>query len=206
MTTPHAPWTVEEDKTIRELYERIATLLPHRRPYAVMKRAAKIRVVAGRRINYSDLKSLLAATTPTKIGCLEWIRGLNGSGYGVCTIGKRKKLVHRVAFSLANPQVAISRLNVNHKCDNRRCINPDHLYAGTQEENMRDMALRGRQGYTGSQGDMHPMAKLTESKVRRIKARLACGETSLAIAKDYPEITSSLIRRIRRGAAWAHLK
>jgi hypothetical protein len=207
MRNRYSRWTKEEDALIRRLYEDIVRAFPSRRASAIFKRATTMGLWPKRKINYRSLSELLSfANKVEKTGCLEWTRGQSGMGYGVCRVDNERWLAHRLSYSLANPSVDIGNLNINHKCDNRKCINPDHLYAGTQAENMRDMGLRGRRGYTGSPGGKHPMAKLTEPKVRNIKERLAHGETSFAIAKDYPEITPSLIRRIRRGAAWVHIK
>ena len=80
-------------------------------------------------------------------GCLLWLGGTDCDGYGRMTItsdgSKSFKVAHRVAFELRFGDIR-GGLFVLHKCDNPLCINPDHLFLGTQRENCRDTARKGR--------------------------------------------------------------
>lgn len=80
-------------------------------------------------------------------GCWIWLGAVYRSGraheYGVFSLNNRRKSVHRAAFEAVNGPVANGQV-VRHRCDNSLCVNPDHLVAGTQAENVRDMFARGR--------------------------------------------------------------
>lgn len=74
--------------------------------------------------------------------CWHWRGGTNGDGYGVLRLGRRVVYAHRVAYALAFGSPG--RRVVRHTCDNPRCVNPAHLLAGTQGDNVADMISRGR--------------------------------------------------------------
>jgi len=87
---------------------------------------------------------------------------------------------------------------VLHRCDNRRCVNPDHLFLGTRKENLEDMTQKGRR----VKGESHGMKRLTEAQVREI---LASPETSHSLADRF-SVSDSAIYLIRRRQRWAHLE
>ena len=75
--------------------------------------------------------------------CFEWTGGRQSNGYGNLWIGNRLVGAHRVAYALYFGAVPANKL-VLHKCDNPRCVNPLHLYLGTQQDNMRDRTRNGK--------------------------------------------------------------
>jgi len=85
--------------------------------------------------------------------CWEWTGSRIWSGYGMFWKDGRYQRAHRVAYELTNGEVPAD-LFVLHRCDNRGCVNPDHLDIGTHRDNMRDRNERGRtaQGRRGSKG------------------------------------------------------
>ena len=92
----------------------------------------------------SNLKRLLKANIAIdkQTNCWVWQGWINAEGYGRIQIKKKKYLAHRisaVAFKGYNLEDYDSGLQVNHLCHNRACINPDHFYIGTQEDNMDDL-------------------------------------------------------------------
>jgi hypothetical protein len=124
-------------------------------------------------------------------GCWEWTGGTR-QGYGRFRIGSKKITAHRYAYLVYHG--ALSGV-VRHKCDNRLCVNPDHLELGTLADNVADMDARGRRS-------MLHGAKLTEDDVRRI---LTDPRTQRAIAKDYG-VSHTAIGDIKRGNKWRHVR
>ena len=75
--------------------------------------------------------------------CIEWRGYTNKAGYGVKTWNRKHKLLHRVAWEWANGPI-LEGAHVLHRCDNPPCVNPNHLFLGTQADNMKDMIAKGR--------------------------------------------------------------
>jgi hypothetical protein len=120
----------------------------------------------------------------------------DGNGYGSFRVNRRSLKANRVSAFLAG---IISDLDdgssVCHSCDNPSCVNPDHLWRGTQAENMQDMSAKGR----------HSAGKLTEQDVRYIKAFLAAGAKQRVIAKNFG-VSAMQISHINTGKRWGHVK
>jgi hypothetical protein len=95
----------------------------------------------------------------TEKGCWEWIGSKRHYGYGQVTFnGRPGRKAHRVAWELTRGKIP-GDLCVLHRCDNTACINPDHLFLGTQLDNIQDMNAKGRHGRTWhmkQQAHCHP--------------------------------------------------
>lgn len=75
--------------------------------------------------------------------CWEWQAYATKQGYGKFSIGKKLYMAHRVSYKLTYGDFDQS-LDCCHKCDNPRCVNPNHLFLGTTKDNMQDMLSKGR--------------------------------------------------------------
>ena len=87
---------------------------------------------------------------------------------------------------------------VLHRCDNPACCNPDHLWAGTQKENIDDMHRKGRYGRPAARGERHGRAKLTDEHVRQIRQLYREGRSQAAIGAEFG-VGQSQVGRIVRG-------
>lgn len=99
--------------------------------------------------------------------CIEHTQKGNAGGYGNTTIKGRMCYLHRLAYAEHNglDVFAMGDVVIRHTCDNPRCINPRHLLAGTQAQNMQDKVQRGRI----PKGEAHKRAKLTDLQVGEIR-------------------------------------
>lgn len=132
-------------------------------------------------------------------GCWEWIASLTQSGYGAFKAKQVQMRAHRYAYLIYKGEIPVG-LIVRHKCDNRKCVNPDHLEIGTNKDNSDDMKQRGRRN--DPVGERAGSAKLTESQVISIRKDR---RTNAEIAKQYG-VYPSAISRIKTGKRWAYLE
>lgn len=134
-----------------------------------------------------------------KNGCWEWTAGIGKQGYGRFKRNGKTRLAHRVSYELHVAHIPSDAL-VLHKCDNRICVNPDHLFVGTQKDNQLDMKSKKRHVF----GEKSPNAKLSESDVLRMYSLYDEGMGTIRLAKMF-KITKNLAWRIVRGLQWEHL-
>lgn len=141
-------------------------------------------------------------------GCWIWAGGIDTAGYGFISFVKDGKGYHirasRLAWMLAFGDIPAG-LWVLHRCDNRRCVNPEHLFLGTRSDNMRDAYQKGRSSLqipgVVPKGEAHHNAKLTEGEVREIRERAAGGEQQKALAVEYG-VSGPTISCIVRNVYW----
>lgn len=92
-------------------------------------------------------------------------------------------------------------MQVLHKCDVRHCCNPDHLFLGTNVENMHDRNQKRRQAY----GIRHADAKLTDDLVREARRMYALGTWTYGKLSDYFNVADTVIRKAVVGETWKHV-
>lgn len=146
----------------------------------------------------------IPAHCPEIGACWDWTGYCQNRGYGSITVGPRpsvRYLTHRFAWLLTNGAIP-EGLFVLHRCDNRRCCNPEHLFLGDTKANADDMMRKGRGRYITRPGEAHGYAKLTEEAVRAI--RRSVGVTDTELGRRFG-VHRSTIRFVRNGATWKHL-
>lgn len=139
-----------------------------------------------------------------------------GIGYGRVFFDGRRQLAHRVSWQIAHGPIAPG-LVVCHQCDNPRCVRPEHLFLGTLKDNAQDAKRKGRlvhkrglEHWTATnperitRGSAQPRAKLYESKVKEIRARVASGESGRSVARDVG-ISSTAVFAIINRKLWGHV-
>lgn len=149
-------------------------------------------------------------------GCWIWTAYLNEHGYGQIGTGGHRgtALAHRVSWVLAHGAIPEGH-GVLHKCDTPACVRPDHLFTGTQDDNIADMVRKGRSARgdaTGPRkhpeamprGEGHVCAKLTDADVRAIRLRLAEGARPSDVGRTFG-VARRTIADIRNGKTWRHV-
>lgn len=131
-------------------------------------------------------------------GCWEWIGSIHGNGYGRFNPLRKPMYAHRFS-ALLKYGIVRSDLDVCHTCDNRRCVNPNHLFIGTRKENMQDAARKGRT----TKGKVF-RSKLNQNEVITIREMLKNGCKTKDIADKY-SVTTRTINSIRARENWRHI-
>ena len=133
-------------------------------------------------------------------GCWIWAGNSTVRGYGQIIIGGKKLYAHRVMYEQTFNVTLDKNDVICHVCDNPSCVNPQHLFRGTQADNLRDMAKKGR----STRGENNTQARLKENDLKFIKLWIHHGLTDEEIAKKY-KVSRSNINAIRNGKRWNHV-
>lgn len=165
------------------------------------------------------------------LGCWLWTGGLSAKRYGHMSIRGRLVRAHLLSVLIVG-RVPPAGMFVLHKCDVPRCVNPNHLFFGTQADNVKDMIEKGRdRKATGdrsgsrlhperlTRGDSHwarkhpekvlrgetnGSAKLSNFEARVIKRLIKLGLSFADIARRF-DVSSGLISHIAKGRSWRHV-
>lgn len=134
-------------------------------------------------------------------GCHEWQASRMASGYGRMSIDGNHRGAHRVSWEITNGPIE-NGLFVCHKCDNKLCVNPDHLFLGTQKENLNDCVRKGRTNR--AHGERAARSTVTEIEVVKIRELARSGMMYRDIAKMFPIGTRGIGHIVRR-RTWKHV-
>lgn len=118
-------------------------------------------------------------------------------GYGEFFLNGSKTTTSRAMWILTKGDPGTSL--VCHTCDNKLCVNPEHLFLGSHQTNMDDKVAKNRQSRLF--GDKNPSSKLTVEDVRKIRTDLAKGKRQVELAREYG-VTQKLISEIKLRRIW----
>lgn len=182
--------------------------VPHRR----RKRYCSLYCVRQRK-SYTDtaesIRERFFANVAKGDGCWEWTGSMHlddaTKGYGTFFVRGHTAKAHRVSWELHFGAIPKGEghhgICVLHKCDNRKCVRPDHLFLGTHKDNMEDMARKGRGVSASRPNEAHPMVKLTNAAVAAIREAAAGGTSQSVLAKQHgvrQSHISRIVNHVRR--------
>ena len=171
------------------------------RHYTAYRKYGDPLVVKQKQHHGLTLRERLERYTKKSDGCWLWIGFTDPNGYGRLNIDGRPILAHRLAYQVSLGDIP-SGMVVCHKCDNPPCVNPDHLFLGTQASNVKDMHSKGRAHKRGMKGSEHPAAKVNEEIVRAIRA---CSLSTVKAAALFG-LSRPTIDDIRKRRSWTHIE
>lgn len=134
-------------------------------------------------------------------GCHVWQGHVDRAGYGRIMINRKNRRCHRVAWEMKKGPIPPGKW-ILHRCDNPPCCNPDHLFLGTQTDNMVDMWAKGRHPTTV--GESNGRTPLTAEQAILIKSARRDKASREQLAKQYG-VSWFTIQNIQLGRSWGHL-
>lgn len=138
-------------------------------------------------------------------GCWLWVGKTTADGYGQLHPGDNEfglSSAHRYSYTIHHGHIS-ANLQVLHKCDQPCCINPDHLFLGTQQENIADMDRKGRRKV--GMGVRHSRAKIDDDIALSIKAMYRTGLYKQTDLANRFNISRSVVSKIVNGNGWKHV-
>lgn len=135
-------------------------------------------------------------------GCWNWTASTRTKfGYGQIKYKGKMRAAHRVSWEMFYGEIP-DGIFVCHKCDNPKCVNPTHLFLGTNQDNMNDMKSKGRSRGGSPFGEANHQSKLTEKKVKEIRDLYKTGQyTQKKLADDFG-VERTCIGKIVRNERW----
>lgn len=142
---------------------------------------------------YTRFLSKISSGLADHKSCWIWSGGGKGNGYGNFNFNGQTLGAHVASYRLFCGPIQ-EGVDVCHTCDNRACVNPDHLFLGTREENMQDMKAKGR----GAGGNRK---HLKENQVQEIRRRLGAGHEPRKIANQM-DVNYGTVTAIKEGRSY----
>lgn len=149
----------------------------------------------------TDFDGPVPAHRPELGPCWVWLGKVMSNGYGWLSANGEVMYVHRLALYLETG--SWPERSALHKCDNKICRRPFHLFTGTQLENIQDMTTKGRRAFQG--GTLHGMAKLTEAVVLALRRAHAAGTPIMELARHNTMASKTQIQSSVHGRSWKHV-
>src|SRR5690606_2696925 len=153
----------------------------------------------GRFRSFDDIVRDYVAHCPVT-GCWHWVGNSRDNGYGRACYQGKYRLAHRLFYEYYNDVKLAKNEHVCHTCDNRLCVNPQHLFLGTHQANMDDMVSKNRQ----ARGKRHGRAKLSEEDVLDIRRLKKEGYSDRYLGPKFG-VHPTTISLINTGKKWGWL-
>lgn len=151
-------------------------------------------------MNNYTIDRFIAKVSKTE-ACWTWTARKTPQGYGRFSVNGVNKLAHRVAYEQLKSPIP-NGLQVLHRCDNPSCVNPDHLWLGSNADNVADKVAKGR--CASVVGSANPKSKLRDADVLAIRAAIGQGVKQRDLAEQYG-VTQTQICTIAQRKQWSHL-
>ena len=193
---------MERNEIMRELRARGKTLQSIGDEYGISRERVrqltegiipnKVRKVNSRKLSNSLLERIERWIDKSNIeGCWEWVAGKSKQGYGRLTFKHNYIYAHRAMWECANGEIP-EGLDVLHSCANPSCVNPNHLFLGTHQDNMKDRNSKARFG----------TAKLSVEDVKEIRRLFRVGEKTVAQLSERFDINKKAVYNIVNQRSW----
>jgi Mor family transcriptional regulator len=137
--------------------------------------------------------------------CWTWCGTLHPTGYGEFSVNNKSTKPHRFSYQMEHKLESIpSDMHVCHKCDNRSCVNPSHLFLGTAFDNIHDMMSKGRMKHGTFIGTENSRSKINNEIAMKIFLDCNSGMTTKSISKKY-KVGRGTVQSIKEGRTWTHI-
>lgn len=130
--------------------------------------------------------------------CWNWTSTMNSEGYGMLSMNGKLIRAHRISFRMFRGEL-LHGMEVCHRCDNRLCVRPSHLFLGTHKDNMQDMFKKNRRRTV--RGEASGRAKLTEEQVKQIRES---SDSHAVLARKFG-VYKATVTAIKTRRSWAWL-
>lgn len=137
--------------------------------------------------------------------CWEWTGAKNDKGYGQISVNGEVQYAHRVMYAFLHGEIPPG-VQICHYCDNPGCVRPNHLFAGSSQDNAEDSMNKLNSYYAGQQGSKHGMSKLNEDDVKEIRRLRSVENMTHDEIGDLFGVGRTAIQKILTGQTWTHVK